>query len=88
MSVYDNGTNKIVANYILNELMESEVLSLPQLLAKSTFPPFAVREALKMLLETEKIEIWVEPKTGVEMYQRHYSRLRDKILSQISRRSS
>jgi len=39
---------------------------------------------LKMLLETEKIEIWVEPKTGVEMYQRHYSRLRDKILSQIS----
>ena len=87
-STYNSAINKSIANFILDELTENEVLSLPQLLAKSDFPPSAIREALKMLLETKKIEKWIEPKTGIGMYQKHYSRLRDKILSQISRRSS
>jgi len=76
-----------VGKFILDELTKSGVLSLPQLLAKSPFPPDAVHKGLKVLQEAEKIETRVDPKTEVEMYKRRYSGLGDKILSQISMRS-
>lgn len=77
-----------VGKFILDELTKSEVLSRSQLLAKSPFPPLAIRKGLKVLLEAKEIKIWIEPKTNVEMYQRYYSGWGDKFLSQISRRSS
>jgi hypothetical protein len=85
---YKSEIKESVGKFILDELTKSEKLSFPQLLVESPFPPLAIRKALKVLLEAEKIKTWVEPETDMEMYRRHYSGWWDKTLSLISRRSS
>jgi len=68
--------------YILKELTRYGKVSIAELLAKSIFSSQILQEALQFLIKEGKIQVTGEI-NGMEIYERKYSGLWEKLLSYL-----